>query len=101
MFPKIGELFLKNQNSPKKVFFFGKIFGKILPPVPDFQIDIQWGNPHYDLIVYVDLVFQLDIKYPVAISDAEIWFERGTSIDQYVFQRALAHYEVCEQRRGK
>lgn len=86
---------------PKKVLLVGNIVGQILPPVPDIQIDNQCGNTHYDLIVYVDLVFQLDIKYPVAISDAEIWFERGTFIDQYVFQRALAHYEVCEQRRGK
>lgn len=86
---------------PKKVLLVGSIVGQILPPVSDIQIDNQCCNTHYDLIVYVDLVFQLDIKYPVAISDAEIWFERGTSIDQYVFQRALAHYEVCEQRRGK
>lgn len=86
---------------PKKVLLIGNIVGLILPPNPDIQIDNQCSNTHYDLIVYVNLVFSLDIRYPAAISDAEIWFERGTYIDQYVFQRALAHYEVCEQRRGK
>ncbi|EED42736.1 hypothetical protein EBI_25639 [Enterocytozoon bieneusi H348] len=77
---------------PKKVLLVGNIVGQILPPVPDIQIDNQCGNTHYDLIVYVDLYsnWTSNIQYPFRMLK---YVRRRTSINQYVFQKALAHYK--------
>ncbi|ORD95691.1 hypothetical protein A0H76_649 [Hepatospora eriocheir] len=55
----------------------------------------------YDLIVYVEWKFRMNIKYPECVSDAEIYFVRGESITEKIFLDALKHYNGADIRKGK
>ncbi|KAI4291666.1 hypothetical protein PAPHI01_0940 [Pancytospora philotis] len=70
-------------------------------PKMDARIDYQAQDCRYDLVVYVDLCFRMQLEHPFSIADAEIWYERGTAFTQAVFERALNHYSECEIRNGK
>ncbi|KAL6120411.1 hypothetical protein NUSPORA_02866 [Nucleospora cyclopteri] len=64
-------------------------------------LDYECKDKKYDLLIYVDNAFRLELKHPYSISDAEIWFERGDCITEKVFNRAIEHYSQCEIRNGK
>lgn len=42
----------------------------------DVNVDVVGQNIAYELIVYVNPIFKLNLEFPRSIADAEIWFER-------------------------
>lgn len=69
---------------------------------PNIQSDIDFEpkDKDYDLLVYVDKAFRLNLKFPFSIANSEIWFERGEVLTEQIFLRALRHYSNCEIRNG-
>ncbi len=67
----------------------------------DTTVDSTCKDVSYDLVIYVDKAFRMNIPFPNAIADAELWFERTDKITSDVFLNALSHFEHCEIRKGK
>lgn len=69
-------------------------------PTISSEIDFHPANTTYDLLIYVDKIFRLNIDYPFSIANAEIWFERGDTLTKDIFDRAIVHFSECEIRNG-
>ncbi|ORD93789.1 hypothetical protein ECANGB1_1549 [Enterospora canceri] len=89
-----------NNKQPKNVLVIAKVIDCDLENYP-IAIDTVPKDKEYDLLVYVDYRFNLDMIYPYSIANAEIWYERGDTVDCGVMERAFEHYRTCEIREGK
>lgn len=69
-------------------------------PTISSEIDFYPKNTTYDLLIYVDKLFSLNLEFPFCIANSEIWFERGDTLTKNIFDRAIQHYSECEIRNG-
>lgn len=83
---------------PKKILIISPTLDYI--PTIASEIDFYPKDTTYDLLIYVDKRFKLFLEYPLSIANSEIWFERGSSLTQKVFENAVIHYSNCEIRNG-
>ena len=84
---------------PKKILIIAHKYS--FKPSIDAEVDYIPKNKDYDLFIYIDKVFRLNIDIPFCIANSEIWFERGYELTEEIFTRALVHYSSCEIRNGK
>ncbi|OQS55795.1 hypothetical protein EHP00_1617 [Ecytonucleospora hepatopenaei] len=69
--------------------------------IPGVNVDVIGRDVKYDLVIYTDIVFSLNLKHCKSISDAEIWFERKEEMTNTIISNAIDHYKKCEKRLGK
>lgn len=83
---------------PKKILVLSN--GLAYHPVISSEIDFCCKDTTYDLLIYVDKAFRLNIDFPFSIANSEIWFERGNTLTKEIFDRAIHHFSECEIRNG-
>jgi hypothetical protein len=93
--------FLKNSMNrklPNKILIICPNF-KYYPTVSS-EIDFSSKNTEYDLLIFVNKNFKLNLEFPGSIANSEIWFERGEYLTEKIFNRAMEYYSNSIQRNG-